>query len=84
MTETSAPTATTPTSRRSPAALKAHYLAKAAEAGMREDLKLKRMLEKLAIQVTLLAAQRTQDPKIGQAASLLTTAAAAIQIKLPQ
>ena len=86
MTETPATAVpATPTkTRRSPAALKALYLAKAAEAGAKEDLKFKKALERLAKDVQEIAVQRTADPKIGQAASLLTTAAAAIVVKLPQ
>jgi hypothetical protein len=78
--EAPAPTKT----RRSPAALEAHYLALAAEAKAKQELKIKKALEKLATEVQAIAVQRTSDPKIGQAASLLNTAAAAIQVKLPQ
>jgi len=70
--------------RRTTEALHAHYLAKAAEVAGRRDLKFKKALEKLAADVQAIATQRTSDPKIGQAAGLLQTAAASIQVKLPQ
>jgi len=70
--------------KRSAAALKAYLQARLKELDSREDRKIKKALERLAKETNELAVKRPGDPKIGQAAGLLTTAAATIQVTIPQ
>jgi hypothetical protein len=79
------PTPTTPKNRRrTTAELKAYLQARLKAVDSKEEKKIKRALERLAAEVQAIAVRRPGDPKIGQAAGLLTTAAAAIQVQVPQ